>query len=227
VLVVDDEPRLRHLVEGILTSAGFRVVAADDGDAVLRLVRKHSVDVVLLDLNMPRVSGLEALRALRAAREAVGVVILAADGEEAVVLAAFEAGADDYVTKPFRSRVLLARIRAVLRRADRHRRHTESGTRVAGMDLDPLTRTARAEGRRVALSATEYQLLRVLMRSVGRVFTSDELLIEVWGPAYVGHHEIVRSNIYRLRRKLEPVPTQPRYVQGRRGGGYYFGTGDA
>jgi two-component system KDP operon response regulator KdpE len=95
-----------------------------------------------------------------------------------------------------------------------------------GLELDPVMHTACAGGRRVALSPTEYQLLRTLMRGVGRVFTSDELLTEVWGPAYVGHDEIVRANIYRLRHKLEPVPAEPRYVRARRGGGYFFSSGD-
>jgi DNA-binding response OmpR family regulator len=176
---------------------------------------------------MARVSGLQALRALRAAGESVGVIILTADDEEAVSLLAFEAGADDYVTKPFFSRVLLARIRAVLRRADRHGHRPEVGERVGGLELDPVMHTACADGRRVALSPTEYQLLRTLMRGVGRVFTSDELLTEVWGPAYVGHDEIVRANVYRLRHKLEPVPAEPRYVRARRGGGYFFSRGDA
>src|SRR4051794_16512074 len=119
VLVVDDDPRLRHLVEVVLRGDGFRVESVDDGDAVLGAVRRLEPDLVLLDLKMARVGGIEALRGLRAADQQVGVIILSAAGDEALVLEAFEAGADDYITKPFLVRVLSARVRAVIKRAAR------------------------------------------------------------------------------------------------------------
>src|SRR3979490_2472505 len=119
VLVVDDDQRLRHLVEVVLQNNGFQVEFADDGDVLLPMVRRHRPGVVLLDLKMARMSGIEALQGLRAAGEDLAVIILSAAGEEALILAAFEAGADDYVTKPFMIRVLLARLRAVLRRSKR------------------------------------------------------------------------------------------------------------
>ena len=221
VLVVDDDQRLRHLVEVILKSNGFKVEFAEDGDALLPMVRHHRPDLVLLDVNMVRRSGLEALRELRSAGEEVGVVMLSAAGEEALVLAAFEAGADDYITKPFLVRVLLARVRAILRRSLRPG-DVETAVEASGVMVDPLTHYATVEGRRVALSPREYELLRTLIRGSGRVFTSDELLERVWGPAYVGQDEIVRANIYRLRQKLEPQPSAPRYILGRRGVGYYL-----
>jgi DNA-binding response OmpR family regulator len=222
VLVVDDDARLRHLVEVLLSNNGFTVESADDGDALLRMVHKVRPDLVLLDLKMERVSGLDALRALRSAGEEVGVIILTAAGEEKLVVEAFEAGADDYVTKPFPVRVLLARLRAVLKRSQRSRPGTSDGDR-GPFVLDAQTHQALVDGRRVALSPREYELLRALMRGQGRVFTSDELLAEVWGQAYVGQDEIVRANIYRLRQKLEPERRQPRYILGRRGVGYRLG----
>jgi two-component system alkaline phosphatase synthesis response regulator PhoP len=220
VLVVDDDQRLRHLVEVVLQNNGFKVEFAEDGDALLPMVRRHRPDVVLLDLKMARMSGLEALQGLRSAGEDLGVIILSAAGEEALVLAAFEAGADDYVTKPFMIRVLLARLRAVLKRSVRA--PADAGTEGNGVTLEPRTHHASVEGRRVALSPKEYELLRTLIRGSGHVFTSDELLARVWGEAYVGQDEIVRANIYRLRQKLEPRPSKPRYIQGRRGVGYYL-----
>jgi len=222
VRVVDDDQRLRHLVEVVLQNNGFKVEFAEDGDALLPMVRRHRPDVVLLDLKMARMSGIEALQGLRAAGEDLGVIILSAAGEEALVLAAFEAGADDYVTKPFMIRVLLARLRAVLKRSARAPVEADGGTEANGVTLEPLTHSASVEGRRVALSPKEYELLRTLIRGSGRVFTSDELLAQIWGEAYVGQDEIVRANIYRLRQKLEPRPSEPRYIIGRRGVGYYL-----
>jgi DNA-binding response OmpR family regulator len=222
VLVVDDDARLRHLIEVILSGAGFDVLSAEDGDRVLPMVREHQPDAVLLDLKMERVGGLEALRALRDDGNDVAVVIVSAVGEERLVLEAFEAGADDYVTKPFSSRMLLARVRAVLRRSRVVDRAARLDERVGDVSLNPRTHEACIDGRDVALSPTEYALLRTLMRAPGNVFSPDDLLTRVWGKAYAGQDEIVRANIYRLRRKLEPRPAEPRYILGRRGVGYYF-----
>jgi DNA-binding response OmpR family regulator len=222
VLVVDDDQRLRHLVQVVLQNNGYKVEFADDGDALLPMVRLHNPHVVLLDLKMARMSGIEALRGLRSAGEDLGVIILSAAGEEALILAAFEAGADDYVTKPFMIRVLLARLRAVLKRSVRATVEPEGETEACGVTLEPRTHFASVEGRRVALSPKEFELLRTLIRGSGHVFTSDELLARVWGEPYVGQDEIVRANIYRLRQKLEPRPNKPRYIIGRRGVGYYL-----
>jgi two-component system response regulator VicR len=218
VLVLDDDPRLRHLVEVVLRGDGYRVESIDDGDAVVSTMRRVQPDLVLLDLKMERVGGIAALRALRVQNDDVGVIILSAAGEEALVLEAFAAGADDYITKPFLVRVLLARLRAVLKRA---KRSATSDGASGPIGLDPQTHHANLAGRSVALSPKEYDLLRTLVRGQGRVFTSDELLAAVWGAEYVGQDEIVRANIYRLRQKLEPEPSEPRYILGRRGVGYY------
>ena len=229
ILVVDDDARLRQMVELILTTGGFECRSADDGDRVLPAVRRYRPRLVLLDLKMRYVSGIDALRRLRAAGEDVPVIILTAVGDEQLILAAYEAGADDYVTKPFQARVLLARIKAVLKRTGgepEQAETVESGERVGDVALDPVTQHASVAGRRVALSPTEYGLLRTLMRGVGRVFTAAELLQRVWGPEYLGQDEIVRSNIYRLRHKVEPQPSEPRYIRGRRGVGYYFAAGE-
>jgi two-component system KDP operon response regulator KdpE len=224
-LVVDADARARRLVEQILRAASFQVITAADGDAVVSVVKAQQPDIVVLDLKLPRVSGLEALRALRDAGEELPVLILTGVRDEEWVVAAFEAGADDYVTRPFSPSVLVARLNAALRRARSEPRQissTASDENVEEMLLDARTRQVRVGKQSIPLSPTEYQLLRTLMRGAGRVFTTDELLTHVWGPSYVGQDDIVRANIYRLRHKLEPVPSEPRYIQGRRGVGYYF-----
>jgi DNA-binding response OmpR family regulator len=224
VLVVDADARARRLVEQILGAAGFRVISAAEGEAVLFLVKAHQPDVVVLDLKLPGVSGLEALRMLRAVGENLAVVVLSGVCDDEWVVAAFDAGADDYITRPFSPRVLVARLKAVLRRGSGPARQPDlaPAEHVESVALDPRTHEVRIGVQTVALSPTEYQLLRTLMRGAGRVFTADELLALVWGPSYVGQDEIVRANIYRLRHKLEPIPSEPRYIQGRRGVGYYF-----
>jgi DNA-binding response OmpR family regulator len=209
-------------MEVLLRNAGYTVAMADDGDAVPGMVERVRPDLIVLDLMMPQVSGLEALRALRAAGEDVPVVVLTAAGEDAMLVEALDAGADDYVIKPFAARVLLARLRAVIRRTRSAVRGPTDNESDADMVLDPVTHEACVNGQRVALSPTEYSLLRTLMRGAGEVFSTDELLSRVWGPSYVGEDEIVRANIYRLRRKLEREPATPRYIRGRRGVGYFF-----
>ena len=223
ILVVDDDPHLRHLLGGVLQSAGFAVVEAEDGDQVVACVRHHGPRLVLLDLRLGRLSGLEALRALRAAGLGVRVIVLTGAHEEETVVAALEAGADDYVTKPFSSRALLARIQAVLRRGT----PLAAGQplRVGELALDPALHQAWIGKRTVPLTPTEYKLLQILLGAVGRTFTPDELLEQVWGPTYRGQAEIVRANIYRLRHKLE-APGQPRYLHSRRGVGYRLAEAD-
>ena len=226
VLVVDDDPRMRHLLEVILQGAGYAVAQAGDGDEAIRMLDRVHHELVVLDLMMPRMSGLEALRRLRVAGDTSGVLVLTAASEDAVLVEALDAGADDYLTKPFAPRVLLARLRALARRTARAETRPAEAEQRGPVALDPQTHEAHVDGRRVALSPTEYALLRTLMRGVGRVFSADELLGQVWGPSYVGQDDIVRANIYRLRRKLEREPSQPHYIRGRRGVGYYFSPHD-
>jgi len=225
VLVVDDDVRTQHLLEQVFGSYGFNVLVASDGDIVARLVKTKRPDAVVLDLMMPRVSGFDALRAVRTAGEDVPIIVLTGVFDEERVLDAFDAGADDYVLKPFQPRVLVARVRAAVRRQQKAR--IDGGESSGAVTLDPRTHQALVGGQAVSLSPTEYHLLRTLIRGFGRVFTTADLLAQVWGPAYVGQDDIVRANIYRLRRKLEPLPGKPRYILGRRGVGYYFGDGDA
>jgi DNA-binding response OmpR family regulator len=221
ILVVDDDPRIRALLHEVLAASGFTVHSTHDGHDVPILVKTERPEAVVLDLKMPRVSGIEALRALRDAGEDVPVLVLTGMADEDYVLHAFEAGADDYVTKPFQPRVLVARLHALLRRRSPLLKSFEA-ERVGDVSLNPRTHEANVGDNAVSLTPTEYQLLRVLMRGAGSVFTAEDLLVRVWGPAYVGQDDIVRANIYRLRHKLEPQPGAPRYILGRRGVGYFF-----
>jgi DNA-binding response OmpR family regulator len=222
VLVVDDDARIRRLLENVLRANGFDVTTADDGDTALHVLRERTPAAMVLDIKMPRVGGLEALKTLRAAGEELPVLVLTGMADEEYVVHAFEAGADDYVTKPFQPRALVARLNRMLQRDARNRAEGAAAEQVGEVSLDPQRHEAHVGDLHVALSPTEYQLLRVLMRGVGRVFTPSELLARVWGPAYVGEDDIVRANIYRLRQKLEPKPGEPRYICGRRGVGYFF-----
>lgn len=213
---------MRRLIDQVLQAHGFSVLLAEDGDVALDLLRSGRPEAVVLDLKMPRVSGLEMLRQLRAAGEDVPVIVLTGVADEEWILAAFAAGADDYVTKPFQHRVLVARLQAVLRRHQPVDGTSAPREQVGDVTLNPHTLQARVGERTVTLTPTEYRLLRLLMHGAGRVFSVSDLLARVWGPAYVGQDDIVRANVYRLRQKLEPQPARPRYILGRRGAGYAF-----
>ncbi len=219
VLVMEDDPRLRHLLQVILDGAGFHVECDDDYRSITRRVQEARPSVVLFGM-ASATTALHALRELRSCGEEVPVLVLSGVADESTVLAAFEAGADDYVTKPFLPRVLAARVRALAKRAPVLERARDATT--GGLALDPTTSEALVSGRRVRLSPTEFALLQTLMRGHGRPFTADELLASVWGEEYVGQDEIVRANIYRLRRKLESRPEEPQFIHGRRGLGYRF-----
>jgi DNA-binding response OmpR family regulator len=224
VLVVDDDVRIRHLLQSVLRTHGFQVAEADDGDTALNALRTRSPDAMVLDLKMPRVGGLETLKSLRAAGQDLPVLVLTGMVDEEYVVNAFEAGADDYVVKPFQPRALVARLNRMLQRDARTRLDLDGVVEeeVGEVRLDPRTHQVSVGEHVVALSPTEYQLLRVLMHGAGRMFTAAELLALVWGPAYAGEDDIVRANVYRLRQKMEPTPGEPKYIRGRRGVGYFF-----
>jgi DNA-binding response OmpR family regulator len=224
LLVVDDDQALREFVAVILRLAGYTVLAASDGAGVPEMVIAEKPRLVIMDVTMPRVSGLEALRRLRAIGSDVPVIMLTAHGDEDDKLAAFDAGADDYLVKPFNARELVARVGAVLRRARLAATETGAGTIVSigPLTLVPDGYSASIEDRDVRLTRLEYALLLTLARSAGRVFTPGDLLTHIWGPEYRDQAEILRTNIYRLRQKLEADPRQPRYLKTQPGVGYYF-----
>ena len=222
VLVVDDEPRYVRWISLNLRGAGYRVLEAADGPGAVESTAQHQPDLLLLDVGLPGFDGLEVCRRVRDF-SSLPIIILTAKAAESDKVAGLDAGADDYLAKPFGPPELLARVRAALRRA-----------RLADApDSPPLVRYgaltidyARAEVRRgeepVALTPTEYRLLAHLAQRAGRVVLPDELLASVWGPEYRDENQHVRLYVSRLRRKLEPDPDHPRYILTKPGIGYLF-----
>ena len=221
VLVVDDEPQILRLVRDYLERAGFAVVTARDGISALRAARTQHPDLVVLDLGLPQLDGLDVTRALR--REgAVPIIMLTARGDESDKLVGLELGADDYLTKPFSPKELVARVRAVLRRADGLRAQDELIRVGEEVELDLPRLQLRIRGRLVDLTPTEFQLLATMARQPGRVFTRAQLLDAVHGVAVESYERAIDAHVKNLRRKIEPDPRAPRYLQTAFGVGYRF-----
>ena len=220
VLVVEDEIKIARLVRDYLHQAGFEVLEAADGAAALSLVRAERPDMVVLDLGLPGMDGLDVTRALRAV-SSVPIIMLTARSEETDRIVGLELGADDYVTKPFSPKELVARIRAVLRRADA----TVGGgemIRAGSVEVDIPKRRVTVEGQEVDLTATEFDLLVVLARQPGRIYTRAQLLDAVHGVSFESYERSVDAHIKNLRRKLETDPKRPELVVTVYGVGYKF-----
>ena len=218
ILVVDDEPRIVELARDYLEHAGFRVVTASDGRTALEMARRDRPDLVVLDLGLPGLDGLDVTRELR--RDgSIPIVMVTARDDELDKLLGLELGADDYLTKPFSPRELVARVKAVLRRADRP---VESADliRVGELQLDVPRMRTEVAGTSVDLTPTEFTLLATLARQPGRIFTRSQLLDALHGVAFESYERAIDSHIKNMRRKLEPDPRQPRYVLTVYGVGY-------
>jgi len=221
ILVVDDEPRIVELARDYLEHAGFAVLTAADGPAALVVARDKHPDLVVLDLGLPGLDGLDVTRQLRQGQStaALPIVMLTARDDELDKLLGLELGADDYLTKPFSPRELVARVKAVLRRADRP---VGAGDviRVGELQLDVPRMRTEVAGTSVDLTPTEFTLLATLARQPGRIFTRGQLLDALHGVAFESYERAIDSHIKNLRRKLEPDPRQPRYVLTVYGVGY-------
>ncbi|HJP88041.1 MAG TPA: response regulator transcription factor [Candidatus Limnocylindrales bacterium] len=218
LLVVDDEPKIAQLARDYLEHAGFAVLTAADGQSALHAARTRHPDLVVLDLGLPALDGLDVIRALRAAGSTPIVVVTARDTELDKLLG-LELGADDYVTKPFSPRELVARVRAVLRRSERA---TEAADHieVGALALDVPRLRATVEGRAVDLTPTEFAILETMARAPGRVFTRSQLLDAVHGIAFESYERAIDAHVKNIRRKLEPEPARPRYLLTVYGVGY-------
>jgi DNA-binding response OmpR family regulator len=222
VIVADDDPRLLRLVQFNLQQAGYRVMTAADGNRALRLAESENPDLVLLDIRMPLMDGIEVCRRVRNFSTAPIIIITAKDSEEDKV-AGLDAGADDYLTKPFGAPELMARVRAVLRRAKLYSGETaEPVFESSDLKVDFAQQLASVDGQPVNLTPTEYRIVAYLARHAGRVVTQSDLLTKVWGPEYENEAHLLRVNIARLRQKLERDPGSPRHVITRPGIGYYL-----
>jgi len=219
VLIVDDQPDIVRLVRDYLERAGFRVLTASDGEQALQVARSSHPDLVILDLTLPRLDGLNVARALRRDGD-VPIIMLTARTEESDRVAGLELGADDYVTKPFSAREMVARVRAVLRRTS-GARAGEDVIRVGeSLTLDVPRMETTVEGRTVALTPTEFQLLLHMARQPGRVFTRAQLLDAVHGVAIESYERAIDAHIKNIRRKIERDPRAPRLLQTVFGVGY-------
>ena len=222
VLVVDDEPQIVELVSDYLKQAGFRVLTARDGQTALTVARHERPDLVVLDLMLPGgMDGLDVCRAVRqdAVLGSVPIIMLTARSEETDRLIGLELGADDYVTKPFSPREVVARVRAVLRRVQGDVQ--QSGVmHIGDLVIDLAGRSVTVEGESVSLTPTEFDLLAIMARSPGRPFTRAQLMDLVYDVAYAGYDRAIDSHIKNLRRKIETDPREPRYVLTVYGVGY-------
>jgi two-component system, OmpR family, KDP operon response regulator KdpE len=225
VLVVDDEPSILRALRINLTARQYEVSTAVDGASGLSAVARDRPDVIILDLGLPDMDGTDVIHGVRG-WTSIPIIVLSAWGEEAKKVAALDAGADDYVTKPFGMDELLARMRAAVRRASPA--PDEPVVRTADFSVDlAAKRVLRSGGEDVRLTPTEWELLEILVRNSGRLVTHKHLLREVWGPAYETESNYLRVYVAGLRRKLEPEPSRPRYLLTDPGMGYRFDPGQA
>lgn len=224
ILVVDDEPNIREVVGLYLRRDGHTVISAADGEEALDLFRRNEPDLVVLDLMLPKMSGIEVCRRMNAERR-VPLIMLTARGEEEDRIVGLSLGADDYVVKPFSPRELAARVAAVLRRTGDGDKDSD-GTILTfdGLRIDPGTREVFVRDKAVTLTAREFDLLYHLADSPGRVFTRDYLMETVWGYTFAADTSTVTVHMRRLREKVEPDPANPQYLQTVWGVGYKFST---
>jgi DNA-binding response OmpR family regulator len=221
ILVVDDETNLRHTVGYALRREGYEVASAEDGEKALELFRSSRPDLVVLDVMLPRMDGLAVCRAIRRESD-VPVIMLTARDTELDTVVGLEVGADDYLTKPFSMVELIARIRAMLRRAAPRHGTPPERVNVRGLAIDVARRRVTVEGTEVELKPREFDLLAHLAGSPGRVFTREQLLASVWGLDYSGDPRTVDTHVKTIRERLSDGAERPRWIETVRGVGYRF-----
>lgn len=231
ILVVDDERTIREVVRRYLELEGYRVTEAQTGPQALSILQSQTPDLIVLDIMLPGVDGFSITRRLRHPADAsplrtegeIPIILLTARGNEVDRIAGLELGADDYVTKPFSPRELVARVKTVLRRSAAPAVASESPLRSGELRLDPRSRSVEVAGRAISLTAKEFDLLYFLIRHPQQVFKRVQLLDKVWGYEFYGDESTVTVHVRRLREKLEAQPSKPEYIQTVWGVGYKFG----
>lgn len=219
ILIVDDEPAIQRFLKTALSGDAFAVFQADNGHAALAAAVAVKPDVILLDLGLPDLDGMEVLKRIRQWSE-VPVIVLSVRDREADKVKALDLGADDYLTKPFGVGELLARIRVMLRRS--LQQTPEPVITIDELEVDLASRIVKLRGTALSLTPTEYELLRLLIVNAGKVLTHQQVLKKIWGSAYLEQPHVLRVNISNLRRKLERDPSRPRYILTEVGVGYRF-----
>ncbi len=219
ILIADDEKHILDTVGAYLENAGFQVVTAKDGREALFVFRAEHPDLLILDVMMPELDGWEAARLIRKESD-VPIIFLTARVEDADQITGLEIGADEYITKPFSPRVLVARARAILRRVYGDLAAEPTMWRVGGLELNAETRIVTVDGRRIELTPSEFDLLQVLIARPGRVFTRMELLDRIQGEAYAAYERTIDVHVKNLRAKIEEDPRNPRYIETVYGVGY-------
>jgi two-component system, OmpR family, KDP operon response regulator KdpE len=221
-LVVDDEPSFRRVLRTSLATSGFAIEEARSGEEAVAILGRSDFDLVLLDVNMPGMGGVEACREIRAQMPEIGIVMVTVQDGESEIVKALEAGADDYITKPIRFRELVARLRAVLRRLRNDDANEPALLRAGNLELDINRHVLYRRGEIVHLTPTEFELLALLMRNQGVPVTHAKLLRSVWGPEYGTELDYLRSFVKTLRQKVEQDPAKPKYIVTEPWVGYRF-----
>jgi two-component system KDP operon response regulator KdpE len=225
VLVVDDEPAQLRLFDQVLTNNGYQVVKANNGQEAIRIVYERKPDIVLLDVMMPEIDGWQTCRLIREASDIPVIMLTGKRNSEDDVVRGLECGADEYLTKPVGNRELLARVRAGLRRAERPS-YVNQNKKVTFtnnyLTVDVAERKVAVNGERLKLTPREFRLLALLVENTGRVLSHQQVLENVWGWEYIDDVDYVRIYISHLRQKIEPNPSQPKYILTEPGVGYYF-----
>jgi DNA-binding response OmpR family regulator len=221
ILVVEDEMKIARVVRDYLERAGFDVVVVGDGEAALASARANRPDLVVLDLGLPGMDGMDVARSLRRNHD-TPIVMVTARGDETDRIVGLELGADDYVVKPFSPKELVARVRAVLRRSGVATAAAEAPIHAGDVRIDPSRLRVTAGDRAIELTPTEFQLLATLAREPGRVFTRGQLLDAIHGVAFASYERAIDAHVKNIRKKLEPEPGRPRYVLTVHGVGYRF-----
>jgi two-component system, OmpR family, KDP operon response regulator KdpE len=217
ILVVDDESSIRRYLHVALSAQGFTIYEASNGQEALNAVIADRPDIIILDLGLPDINGIEVTRRLREWSQ-IPIIILSVREAEQDKIAALDAGADDYLTKPFSTGELMARMRVALRRLAG--KPDDPILKVYGLQMDISRRIVTLDENQISLTPTEYDILRLLMQNAGKVITHHHLLRQVWGTAYESEMHILRVNISNLRRKIEPDPARPKYIHTEPGVGY-------
>jgi two-component system KDP operon response regulator KdpE len=225
ILVVDDEPQITRVLKTTLSSQGYAIRIASDGDEALLVMKEWMPDLLITDLRMPHMNGLELCRHVRA-KSPLPIIVLSVKGEEKIKVDALDAGADDYVTKPFSVNELLARVRAALRRVATGQQPASEVIELGSFRIDPQLRSVQVGGREVHLTPKEFELLVYLARHSGKVITHRVLLAAIWGENSVEQPEYLRVFVGHLRKKLEPEEHAPRYILTEPWVGYRFNPGE-